>query len=41
VVKRKDRASGKEMTIHVNLKKMIKGKVADIVLEEGDVVIVP
>jgi len=41
VVKRKDRATGKEMKINVNLKKMIEGKVADIVLEEGDVVIVP
>ena len=29
------------MKIKVNLKKMISGKIADIVLEEGDVVIVP
>lgn len=41
VIKRKDRATGKEMKIRVNLKSMIKGKIADIVLEEGDVVIVP
>jgi polysaccharide export outer membrane protein len=41
VIKRKDRTTGKEMKINVNLKRMIGGKVADIVLEEGDVVIVP
>lgn len=41
VIKRKDKISGKEMKIRVNLKSMISGKVADIVLEEGDVVIVP
>ena len=41
VIKRKDRKTGKEMKIRVNLKSMISGKVADIVLEEGDVVIVP
>jgi polysaccharide export outer membrane protein len=41
VIKRKDRTSGKEMKINVNLKRMIQGKVADIALEEGDVVIVP
>jgi polysaccharide export outer membrane protein len=41
VIKRKDRATGKEMKINVNLKKIIEGKLADIVLEEGDVVIVP
>jgi len=41
VIKRKNRATGKDMTINVNLKKMIEGKVADIMLEEGDVVIVP
>jgi hypothetical protein len=29
------------MKINVNLKRMIQGKVADIALEEGDVVIVP
>jgi polysaccharide biosynthesis/export protein len=41
MIKRKDRKSGKEMKINVNLKNVIRGKVADIVLEEGDVVIVP
>jgi polysaccharide export outer membrane protein len=41
VIKRKDKKTGKEMKIRVNLKSMINGKVADIVLEEGDVVIVP
>jgi len=41
MIKRKDKKTGKEMKIPVNLKNMISGKVADIVLEEGDVVIVP
>ena len=41
VVKRKDKKTGKEMKIPVNLKNMISGRIADIVLEEGDVVIVP
>ena len=41
VIKRKDRKTGKEMKIRVNLKSMIAGKVADIALEEGDVVIIP
>jgi polysaccharide export outer membrane protein len=41
VIKRKDKRTGKEMKIRANLKKMISGKVADLVLEEGDVVIVP
>ena len=41
VIKRKDRKTGKEMKIRVNLKSMIAGKVADIVLEEGDVVVIP
>ena len=40
-IKRKDRKTGKEIKIRVNLKSMISGKVADIVLEEGDVVIIP
>jgi polysaccharide export outer membrane protein len=40
MIKRKDKKNGKEMTIRVNLKNLINGKVADIVLEEGDVVIV-
>lgn len=41
MIKRKDRKTGKEMKINVNLKNIIKGRVADILLEEGDVVIVP
>ncbi len=41
VIKRKDKKTGKEIKIRVNLKKMIGNKIADIVLEEGDVVIVP
>jgi polysaccharide export outer membrane protein len=41
VVKRKDKITAKEIKIRVNLKNVISGKVADIVLEEGDVVIVP
>ena len=41
MIKRKDRKTGKEMKIRVNLKSMIAGKVADVVLEEGDVVIIP
>ncbi|MCJ7486829.1 MAG: polysaccharide export protein [Candidatus Aminicenantes bacterium] len=41
MIKRKDRKTGKEIQIHVNLKKMISGKIADIMLEEGDVIIVP
>ena len=41
MIKRKDKVTGKEMEIRVNLKSMISGKISDIVLEEGDVVIVP
>jgi len=41
MIKRKDKKTGKEIKINVNLKNMINGKVADILLEEGDVVIVP
>jgi polysaccharide export outer membrane protein len=41
MIKRKDKKTGKEMQIRVNLKKMISGKIADINLDEGDVVIVP
>jgi polysaccharide export outer membrane protein len=41
VVKRRDKRTDKEMQIKINLKKMISGKIADIVLMEGDVVIVP
>lgn len=41
IIKRKDKKTGKEMKIPINLKRLINGKIADIVLEEGDVVIVP
>jgi polysaccharide export outer membrane protein len=41
MIKRKDNKTGKEMKINVNLKSMINGKLADIVLKEGDVVIIP
>jgi polysaccharide export outer membrane protein len=41
MIKRKDKKTGKEMKIQANLKSMISGKIADIILEEGDVVIVP
>jgi polysaccharide export outer membrane protein len=40
-IKRKDKKSGQEMKISVNLKSIISGRIADIMLEEGDVVIVP
>jgi len=40
-IKRKDRISGREMEIQVNLKDILKGKKNDVVLEEGDIVIVP
>jgi polysaccharide export outer membrane protein len=41
VIKRRDMRTDKEIKIKINLKKMISGKIADIVLMEGDVVIVP
>jgi polysaccharide export outer membrane protein len=41
VIKRKDKITGKEMKIPVNLKTMISGKTSDIVLEEGDIIIIP
>jgi polysaccharide export outer membrane protein len=41
IIKRKDKKTGKEMKIPVNLKSIISGRMADIILEEGDVVIVP
>jgi len=41
LVKRKDKKTGNEMKIYANLKDIENGRVADIVLEEGDVVIVP
>lgn len=41
VIKRRDKRTGKEMKIPVKLKHMISGKLSDLVLMEGDVVIVP
>jgi polysaccharide export outer membrane protein len=41
MIKRKDKKTGKEMKINVNLKNVINGQIADILLDEGDVVIVP
>jgi len=41
VIKRTDKKTGKEVKIPVNLKRIISGRLADIILEEGDVVIVP
>jgi len=40
-IKRKDSKTGREIKIHVNLKNVIAGKISDIILEEGDVIIVP
>ncbi|HOW84879.1 MAG TPA: polysaccharide biosynthesis/export family protein [Candidatus Aminicenantes bacterium] len=40
-IKRKDRKTGKEIKIKVNLKRMINNAIADLALEEGDVVIIP
>jgi polysaccharide export outer membrane protein len=41
LVKRRDKRTNKEIRFTVNLKNMINGKIADLVLEQGDVVIVP
>lgn len=41
LIKRKDKKTGKEIVIHVNMRNMINNKQTDIYLEEGDVVIVP
>lgn len=41
VIKRKEGKTGKEIRIPVNLKDIIAGKISDIILVEGDVVIVP
>jgi len=41
MIKRKDKKTGKEIKIPVNLKNVINGKIADVNLQEGDVVIVP
>jgi polysaccharide export outer membrane protein len=40
-IKRKDPRTGKEMRIPVNLKDVIAGRISDIILLEGDVIIVP
>jgi polysaccharide export outer membrane protein len=41
MIKRRDKITGREMKVYTNLKDIENGKVADIILEEGDVVIVP
>ncbi len=41
MIKRRDKKTGKEMKVHANLKDIENGRISDIVLEEGDVVIVP
>jgi len=41
MIKRLDKKTGEEKTIRVNLNAVIRGKTDDIVLEEGDVIIVP
>jgi len=41
IIKRKDKKTGREIKIKVNLKDIIKGKKPDIALQEGDVVYVP
>jgi polysaccharide biosynthesis/export protein len=41
IVKKKEKATGKEMQRTVNLNDVISGRSVDIVLEEGDIVIVP
>lgn len=41
LIKRTDKQTGKEVRFSVNLKKMVSGRLNDLVLEQGDVVIVP
>jgi polysaccharide export outer membrane protein len=41
IIKRKDKKTGKEIVIPVNMRNILKNKQTDIYLEEGDVVIVP
>jgi polysaccharide export outer membrane protein len=41
IIKRKDKKTGKEIKIPVNLNAVISGKTSDPFLEEGDIVIVP
>jgi polysaccharide export outer membrane protein len=40
-IKRKPEGTGKEIKIFVNLKNVISGKISDITLEDGDVIIIP
>ncbi len=40
-VKRKDPSTGKEMYLKVNLKNILSGKNDDLVLEDGDVIVIP
>jgi polysaccharide export outer membrane protein len=40
-IRRRDPTTGKEVRIPVNVKKVIAGKIKDIILVEGDVVIIP
>ena len=41
MIKRRDKKTGKEMKIPANLKNIEIGRIADLMLEEGDVIIVP
>jgi polysaccharide export outer membrane protein len=41
MIKKKEKNSGKEMNITVNLKKLISLEAPDVLLEDGDIVIVP
>jgi polysaccharide export outer membrane protein len=41
LIKRRDQRTDTEIKLTVNLKDMISGKISDLVLEQGDVVIVP
>lgn len=41
IIKRQDKRTSREMRINVNLKDVISGKTRDIILEDGDVIIVP
>jgi polysaccharide biosynthesis/export protein len=41
LIKKKEKATNKEMQLTVNLKTLISGKTPDVFLDEGDIVIVP
>jgi polysaccharide export outer membrane protein len=41
MIKRRDKKTGTELKIYANLKNIENGRTSDIILEEGDVVIVP